>query len=157
MNRSSPTLSLVTLLALGACAAPPVAKVAAPPPSYLEMVAERVQANQGSPVYEIRHNPTSRACPTYEVLLGAAWHRVILEAETDDEVMTILAARLEESRETGRLATHPIQGALQGGVELCGKGVAVVTLEPSGYGRPPEEEPPSPDPVDLKEPPSEQP
>ena len=132
MRPVGPLTWLVCVFALAACAAPSRSPTPPPAPTYLEVVAERVQAHRGEESYLVRHNPVGCACPTYEVRLGDIWHRVILEAEADEEVITHLSSRVVAAREAGRLETHVLQGSLQRGVEICGRGAAVVTLVQRG-------------------------
>ena len=128
-------MTWVCLAAVAAsCATPTQPQEPPPPPTYLERVADRVLEQMESPVHRLRYNPTPCGCPPFEMFVGDHWHRVMLEAEEDDEAMVALMAAVTLEREGRRYGEHPVQGSLSRSVNTCARGAALVNLELSEYG-----------------------
>jgi hypothetical protein len=103
------------------------------PPSYEEVVRQRVEAVGDAATHTLRFNPTSCRCPAFEIALGDRWQRVDLAVDDPDDatLLTLLEAVKPEPDQVSR--TYTVEGALTDVLGTCGAGTLFVTLEPAAF------------------------
>jgi len=125
---------LTLTLLLAACAGGEVVDTpndeATLPPSYEDVVRQRIEAASDTATHTLRLNPTACRCPAFEVALGAHWQRVDLAVD-EPTLVALLEAAKAEPDQVGR--TYVVEGSLTDAVGTCGAGTLFVTLEPTTF------------------------
>lgn len=112
-----------------------------PPPTYADVVRQRLDDAGDVRIHTIRHNPTLCGCPLFEVRLGETWQRVTFGVSDDEHpVLVTLREAVDADVQAGSASTHVIQGKLDSSLATCARGAIYVVLEPSAYGPPEAEE-----------------
>ena len=128
---------LALTLLLSACAGGEVVDTpkaeATLPPTYEDVVRQRIEAASDNATHTLRLNPTACRCPPFEIALAAHRQRVDVVVDDPEEpsLVALLEAAKAESDQVGR--TYVVEGSLTDTVGTCGAGTLFVTLEPSMF------------------------